>query len=239
MDVYVPPSAEIVFGRLMASFEKKFGCAPTREFIDTFLEIGQAIAWIEWRAHDFDTREPLPTGFLLPSSGAAEESVSDEPVRAAPDPKQLRELFESLDDRKRYLRLRHLMPGLSDGGAPRLVPDFLRGEYIPAFNKSAKSFKACSDCGLDFWPSRRDRRFCSLKCSARHRNRRRQKVGNGRSAAENATLRQLKRAERHRARCAACAARQLCPIASELWMAASNIDALSTSRKRKALTESM
>ncbi len=68
---------------------------------------------------------------------------------------------------------------------------FAREVLWPEWNRAfgSEGVRRCEECGRPYEVTRRKGRFCSDTCSARHRNRGVQRVGNGKSAAENAIAR--------------------------------------------------
>lgn len=76
----------------------------------------------------------------------------------------------------------------------------LAARFSPAFNQFYESLGRCEECGVPF-DLRKRKRFCSDAHAARHRMRGREKVGNGKSAYENAQARRDKKAIRHLSSC--------------------------------------
>lgn len=108
--------------------------------------------------------------------------------------------------------------------SPAQYADFYREEVLPAWSRLGGEVRLCPECGGAFALGDKRQRYCSHACSARKRNRRRQKVGKGLSASETATRRKEGRLRRHFKSCKMCKRNDFC--ASALAMQLSE-DALS------------
>jgi hypothetical protein len=115
-------------------------------------------------------------------------------------------------------KLRNLRPRPQRDGALKRY----REKWIPTINGAFRTgLHVCSDCGnlcpqgLEYCPE--------SGCGARSRNRGRGKVGNGKSAAENAVTRAMLRRDRaaatHKKHCkrGLCQRGQWCPVLQEIW----------------------
>lgn len=116
----------------------------------------------------------------------------------------------------------------------RQIGEFMRESFIPWFNSVTGDDRLCVECGTLF--GRTDGRgehaaFCSDGCSAVRRNRGREKVGGGRSAAETATRRREVRFTRHAESCATCKAGEWCAVRERIFGA---LDALDRFRGRSS-----
>ena len=70
--------------------------------------------------------------------------------------------------------------------APEDWKDFILVSVVPAINDLDSTLRRCPDCGREFVATRKDRAYCSDKCSSRKRGRGRSKPTGGRSAAVHA-----------------------------------------------------
>ncbi|WP_176423090.1 hypothetical protein [Myxococcus sp. AM009] len=95
--------------------------------------------------------------------------------------------------------------------SPAQYAAFYREEVLPAWSRMGGEVRRCPECGSSFALRDKRQRYCSDTCSARQRNRSRQKVGKGRSAAETAAKRVADRLQRHLRSCKVCNAGRFCP----------------------------
>lgn len=102
---------------------------------------------------------------------------------------------------------------------PAQYADFYRREILPALNRLGSEVSRCPECGEAFVPRHKRQRYCSDTCSARQRNRGRQKAGNGRSAVETARRRTEDRIRRHFESCKACRAGAPCDRREAMFQA--------------------
>lgn len=93
---------------------------------------------------------------------------------------------------------------------PAQYADFYRREILPALNRLGSEVSRCPECGEAFVPRHKRQRYCSDTCSARQRNRGRQKAGKGLSAQETAMRRAKHRFQLHWDSCKACRAGRNC-----------------------------
>lgn len=100
--------------------------------------------------------------------------------------------------------------------SPAQYASFYREEVLPAWSQLGGEVRRCPECGGAFALSDKRQRYCSDTCSARQRNRGRQKVGNGRSAAETARKRAEVKVRSHFQSCNECKAGRFCPTREAL-----------------------
>lgn len=93
---------------------------------------------------------------------------------------------------------------------PAQYADFYRREVLPAWSRAGGEVRLCLECGEPFALADNRKRYCSKPCSARQRNRGRQKVGKGLSAPETARKRLQERIQRHWDSCKVCRRGQPC-----------------------------
>ena len=110
-----------------------------------------------------------------------------------------------------------------------LFETFMRELYIPRWKTLAPpgELRRCEECFREFPPTDARDRFCNSTCAGRSRNRGRQKLGNGKSAAENAAHRRELAVQKHWKKCAACKVGSPCPQREGLFQSSDALSHLS------------
>jgi hypothetical protein len=94
--------------------------------------------------------------------------------------------------------------------SPTQYADFYRQEILPTLSRMGGPILRCPECCVAFSPKNKRQRYCSNTCSARYRNRGRQKVGKGRSAMETTKKRAEDQLQRHWNSCKLCLSGKPC-----------------------------